>query len=298
MSTGDCKKKKRLCPDCRKSLNSKMMLMCYDDLKASKNGGGGGLRDHSHRRDSASGCNDPSGYREGLGLGFDCEKGFYEGGEYDEEEEDDEEDVDDNDVDEEIDKDYDGNGVDGNGRNGSGFGGGSGVRGGLSGSFGGSGGRLPILSGSTPRINSLGGSGYGGLSGSRALSGSVGVYNDSDSTKGLVRGLSSSDGLMGIGGGSSSHIQLSSRGGILRASVDTGLLRDGSGLGSVTGGVLTRGLSSSGGLGEGELSSLDVIGGRALAAINQRRPSTSGASYDGRYHRGNPSPQRLHDQRL
>lgn len=34
MSTGDRKKKKRICPDCRKSLNSRLMLICYDELKA------------------------------------------------------------------------------------------------------------------------------------------------------------------------------------------------------------------------------------------------------------------------
>ena len=33
LSTGD-RKKKRICPDCRKSLNSRLMLICYDELKA------------------------------------------------------------------------------------------------------------------------------------------------------------------------------------------------------------------------------------------------------------------------
>jgi len=180
MSTGDRKKKKRLCPDCRKSLNSKLSLVCYDDLKSSncRNRGDGG-------------------YREGLGLGSDCEKGFFDGEEYDDDEEEEED---------ENGQDF----VDGNGCRTHSFGGGSaGVRS----SFGGSG-RLPIMSGSTTRINSIsGGSGYGGLNNSRTLSGSVGgMYGGGGSSMCLTRGLSNSEGLMGIGTGSSSHIQLSGRG--------------------------------------------------------------------------------------
>ncbi|CAL4059025.1 unnamed protein product, partial [Meganyctiphanes norvegica] len=39
----DRKKKKRICPDCRKSLNSRLMLICYDELKAAY-GNEGGMR--------------------------------------------------------------------------------------------------------------------------------------------------------------------------------------------------------------------------------------------------------------
>ncbi|XP_064116523.1 43 kDa receptor-associated protein of the synapse isoform X2 [Macrobrachium rosenbergii] len=39
MASGDRKKKKRICPDCRKSLNSRLMLICYDELKAAYNDG-------------------------------------------------------------------------------------------------------------------------------------------------------------------------------------------------------------------------------------------------------------------
>ena len=250
MSTGDRKKKKRLCPDCRKSLNSKFNSICYDDLKA-----------------NCRNRNDGGGYREGLELGSDCEKGFFEGGmdEYDDEDED------------ESPPDFMENS--GGCRTHS-FGGGSGVRGGLGGSFGGSG-RLPILSGSTTRINSISGSGYGGLSGSRTLSGSVGMYGGGGSNLVLTRGLSNSEGLMGIGTGSSSHIQLTGRG-----------MRSG---GESSG--LTRGLSSSGGLGEemsGELSSLDVISG---SRTRSRSGSSVGVGNYERYHR-NSSPQRMQDQRL
>ncbi|KAK4304016.1 hypothetical protein Pmani_024010 [Petrolisthes manimaculis] len=34
MNSADRKKKKRNCPDCRRSLNSRLMLICYDELKA------------------------------------------------------------------------------------------------------------------------------------------------------------------------------------------------------------------------------------------------------------------------
>ncbi|KAL7632023.1 UNVERIFIED_CONTAM: hypothetical protein RMT77_017657 [Armadillidium vulgare] len=45
IGSGDRKKRKRICPDCRKSLNSRMMLICYDELKAAygENTAGGGL---------------------------------------------------------------------------------------------------------------------------------------------------------------------------------------------------------------------------------------------------------------
>ncbi|XP_050732779.1 43 kDa receptor-associated protein of the synapse homolog isoform X2 [Eriocheir sinensis] len=39
MASSDRKKKKRICPDCRKSLNSRLMLICYDELKSACNDG-------------------------------------------------------------------------------------------------------------------------------------------------------------------------------------------------------------------------------------------------------------------
>lgn len=58
MNSADRKKKKRNCPDCRRSLNSRLMLICYDELKAAYADGRGPPSATTFPRYHPSPCSD------------------------------------------------------------------------------------------------------------------------------------------------------------------------------------------------------------------------------------------------